>query len=225
MSRLSGSATVSTKNKWRLRLIFRILFLLVLLVPIVAAAGDEDKTAVPFFVPTPEGWRTETIPFPLEFAPELNYEGLEELRFAPGMFTADSNDFWTYAFVWWIAGDTTINPDSLATDLEIYFSGLADAVAKEREIDASGATYDVQLAAPDSTSSWAVGHVADYMGTARVFDPFVTGEMLSLNVRVKEISCPGQSRLAVIFELSPQPYTHPVWIGLAGIRDGFRCRK
>src|SRR5262245_33462421 len=31
--------------------------------------------------PIPEGWQHETIPFPLEFAPDLPYQGVEELRF------------------------------------------------------------------------------------------------------------------------------------------------
>ncbi len=60
-----------------------MVVLLLISVGVVAAA---EEVAVPsFFLPTPEGWQTETIPFPLEFAPEIKYEGLEELRFAPGM--------------------------------------------------------------------------------------------------------------------------------------------
>ena len=31
---------------------------------------------------TPEGWQYERIDFPLAFAPELDYEGFEELRVA-----------------------------------------------------------------------------------------------------------------------------------------------
>ena len=55
---------------------------------IPATSCGQELAEIPFSMPTPEGWRTETIPFPLEFAPELEYEGLEELRFAPGMFDA-----------------------------------------------------------------------------------------------------------------------------------------
>jgi len=63
----------------------------------------------------------------------------------------------------------------------------------------------------------------DYRGSAKIFDPFVTGEMLSLNIRVKKIACPDQTRLAVFFELSPQPYSHKVWPTLAAIGKGFQC--
>ena len=82
--------------------------LVALLLPIGALT---EAAEVPFHLPTPEGWRTETIPFPLEFAPELDYEGVEELRFAPGMFTEGAEDYWTYAFVWWLPSDVALGPE------------------------------------------------------------------------------------------------------------------
>lgn len=193
----------------------RFLLAIILLFPAASGAQEEASAPLPFSMPVPEGWRTETIPFPLDFAPELEYEGLEELRFAPGMFQSGSEDFWTYAFVWWIPDDSDISPDSLASDLESYFTGLGRVVAEDRGLDTSGASYDVRLAATET------GY--DYGGTAEIFDAFVTGEMLSLNIRVKKIPCPDQKRLAVFFELSPQPYSHEVWSALEGIGKGFQC--
>ncbi len=193
----------------------RIILAIVLFLPAVAIAQDDSAAELPFSMPVPDGWRTETIPFPLDFAPELEYEGLEELRFAPGMFVADSEDFWTYAFVWWIPDGTMIGPDSLASDLEAYFSGLGRVVAEDRGLDTSEASYDVILAAADTEY--------DYEGNAQIFDPFVTGKMISLNIRIKMIACPDQVRLAVFFELSPQPYSHDVWATLAGIGEEFQC--
>ena len=43
-------------------------------------------TAPPVWA-VPVGWKAETIPFPLGFAPGLAYRGVEELRFPPGFFT------------------------------------------------------------------------------------------------------------------------------------------
>jgi len=34
----------------------------------------------------PQGWRSEVIRFPLDFAPSLAHRGYEDLRFPPGMF-------------------------------------------------------------------------------------------------------------------------------------------
>ena len=85
----------------------RDLFILVILcLTVVSSSAAQERVDVPFYLPTPDGWRTETIPFPLDFAPELEYEGLEELRFSPGMFAEMKTDFWSYAFVWWVPKET-----------------------------------------------------------------------------------------------------------------------
>ena len=50
----------------------RSLAVLLLLVPIsVPPVMAQDEAETPFFLPTPDGWRTETIALPLEFAPEI----------------------------------------------------------------------------------------------------------------------------------------------------------
>ena len=196
----------------------RRIFAIVIFVAAAAVAGAEDGTAGPsFHFPTPEGWRTETIPFPLDFAPGLDYEGVEELRFAPGMFSKDAEDFWSYAFVWWIAIDSEISPDRFAMDLEAYFSGLADAVAPGKGFDLSQATYDVEF----EKSTAETGGVLQ--GRAAIFEPFVTGTSVVLNIRVTEIACAAVGHRAVIFEISPQPFSHPVWGTLELIREGTRC--
>ncbi len=202
-------------------MIIRILLSLCLLIPLSIASGEDAISSNSFFLPTPHEWRTETISFPLSFAPELDYEGLEELRFAPGMFDAEAEDFWTYAFLWWIPSDSEINATRLEKDLENYFTGLAKAVAAERNMDLTGASFDVELGAPQA----GIKAGPDYSGSAEVFDPFVTAKMISLNIMIKRIVCAKQDRLAVIFELSPQPLEHAVWSELDGIRSGFRCEQ
>jgi hypothetical protein len=199
---------------------FRFLILIALLVPGSAIAGDEENGTSSFFLPTPDGWRTETLPFLLSFAPELKHQGVEELRFAPGMFKADGDDFWSYAFIWWIVDDAVLEPDGLASDLEVYFAGLTKAVATERGVDASDATVDVHLERVASS-----GQPIELEGWAKTFDPFVTAAPISLGLRVRQIRCPVEERLAVIFELSPQQCNHVVWEQLAAIREGFQCRR
>jgi len=192
--------------------------LLTFLLLVTAAAAQEAPPPVPFHMPTPEGWRTETIPFPLGFAPELAFEGLEELRFAPGMFTANSEDFWTYAFVWWIAEPDPLAPADLAADLETYFAGLIQAVGESRELKVDDVLHEVTLtSAPDGD--------LDMVGTAHTFDPFVTAAPVRLNVRVKQFACPDAERRVVWFELSPQPFDHAVWGVLGDMRQAFRCAK
>ena len=49
-------------------------------------------------MPEPKGWGKESIDLPPKFAPDMDWRGAVELRFAPGMFKADAADFFSYAF-------------------------------------------------------------------------------------------------------------------------------
>ena len=67
--------------------------------PVGAPLADASPPPV-FTWPAPTGWRKETIPFPLDFAPSLPYRGVEEVRFAPHFFDAPAETYFTYSFAW-----------------------------------------------------------------------------------------------------------------------------
>jgi hypothetical protein len=177
-----------------------------------------SDAALPFAWPLPAGWRPETIPFPLGFAPSLPYAGVEELRFAPGMFTAGSDDFWTYAFVWWLHGDIAFDATTLNADLATYFSGLSVAVEQRENFD----PHDAAAVAKLSPASAEPG-AARWVGTVSAYDPFVTHARVELNVEVRVFRCAAQDRTVALFTISPQPDAHAVWTQLAALRDAFRC--
>ena len=54
----------------------------------------EPTTKPPSPWPVPTGFRGETIPFPLDFAPGLAHKGVEELRFAPGFVDPAAAGYW-----------------------------------------------------------------------------------------------------------------------------------
>lgn len=81
------------------------------------------QTARPW--PVPAGFRSETIPFPLDFAPSLAHRGVEHLRFAPSFFDPAAPGYWSYAFVWRLDDPAALAPDALAAELTTYFRGLA----------------------------------------------------------------------------------------------------
>lgn len=168
--------------------------------------------------PLPTGWRAETIPFPLGFAPTIPHRGVEELRFAPGMFEAGSEDFWTYAFVWWLEGDVALDADTLNEELALYFEGLSAAV-EGPDFDAERAKVVAQLApapADDATRT-------RWRGTVSSYDAFATQARIELQVEVERYRCEAQDRTVAMFSISPQPRGHAVWSELASIVDSFRC--
>ena len=186
----------------------------------VGSVNAQESVELPFHMPTPKDWRTETIPFPLDFAPELDYEGIEELRFSPGMFAENKLDFWSYAFVWWVPEETSFDTERLQSDLDLYFRGLNKAVAKAREFELGKAVVEIQLQPVDASSE----ERRQWKGIARTFDVFATRRPIKLNVRIDISECPEQGYLVAFFQLSPQPVHHNIWDVLDGIREGFRCQ-
>ena len=198
------------------------LLTLLLTLGIVASPGSAQEIAeVPFHLPTPKGWRTETLLFPLDFAPELEYEGLEELRFSPGMFAEMKVDYWSYAFVWWVPEDTSFSTQRLENDLEIYFRGLTEQVSRIREFDAGDPEHVTELT---EVADGDAG-LDSWEGSIRTYDVFAARKAIRLLVRIDIRHCEEQGYLAAIVQLSPQPRRHGIWKVMDDIHQGFRCKK
>jgi hypothetical protein len=181
--------------------------MLLLLLALLLASGLNAAT-----LPTPDGWRTETIPFPLSFAPDLPHRGVEELRFAPGMFQEGAEDFWSYGFLWLVEDPIELEPERLTADLVTYFEGLGHAVRRSKERPPQAIDLEGSLRRE--------GEVL--VGEVQAFDAFVTQRVVPLHVRVHRVATPPGYAGALWFELSPQAPGHPVWETLAGIRAGYR---
>jgi hypothetical protein len=175
--------------------------------------------------PLHEGWRKETIPFPLGFAPELNYAGVEELRFSPGMFKPDQADYWSYAFVWWLEGRPTLDAAELTASLQRYFAGLCTSVGTEKGYPIDPAKILASLHAVASPKH-RLGHaVAAFAGTVESYDPFVTGKPIVLNVDVWVWDCDRSGKRVASVLVSPQPASAPIWSSLRERRHEFVCHE
>ncbi len=183
---------------------------------VLAAA---PAAAAPFTLPLPDGWRSETIPFPLSFAPSLPYTGVEELRFAPGMFVQGAEDFWSYVFCWWVPEGTPLDSKLLEADLATYFAGLTATVERAEHFTAENPSYAIELA-PVRTG---LGLPRRWTGTAAVFDAFASRAQIALRVVVEAEACPDEGMTAVLFMVSPQPEGHAIWKRLGQVRSGFSC--
>ncbi|MCE9595200.1 MAG: hypothetical protein K8S98_13520 [Planctomycetes bacterium] len=180
--------------------------------------SEPASDGLSFAWPVPTGWRTETIPFPLDFAPSLPHRGIEELRFAPGMFKDGSDDFWTYAFVWWIEGEVAFDAQTLNAELATYYEGLSLAV-EAPGFDPTRAAVVAKLAPAKADDA----KVARWAGTLSTHDPFATHARVELNVRADFFRCAARDRTVGLFLVSPQPTDHAVWKQLAAVEDAFRC--
>jgi len=169
------------------------------------------------YTAAPNDWRAEAFPFPLSFAPEIKYRGIEELRFAPGMFVASSETYFTYTFIWWLEGRNSIDARVLERDLMIYFQGLYRAVSKKADKDVSSFKIEVKR---DSIESVRSKDVESYKGRVEWIDPFVTEEQVRLNFKATRWYCAELQRTAVFFRLSPRPFEHANWQTMQTIKAG-----
>lgn len=181
--------------------------------PVAAAVAP---SAPPTWV-VPEGWRTETIPFPLEFAPGLPYRGIEELRFPKGFFEAGDDWYFSYAFIWYVLAPGPADADALERDLVAYFQGLAVAVGGAGRADIAAHAFSAAL-----EGDLAAGEVR---GTVSAFDAFKTQQPVRLGVRVRAVPCSAAHERAYVFIASPRPAGDgaAVWAELERVAAAFRC--
>src|SRR5689334_3811165 len=85
---------------------------------------DGHKWEAPYDLPVPQGWTIERFLIPISFAPQISYKGVEDIRFAPGWANAKSDEYWTYAFLWYLEDAVKITAPIIEENLKAYYTGL-----------------------------------------------------------------------------------------------------
>lgn len=168
------------------------------------------EVATPFTWPAPAGWRTETIPFPLGFAPSLAHHGTEELRFGPKFFDPTSPTYFTYSFAFVTEDKAPITAEALASELGTYFQGLASAVTHTPS-DAALHSATITLAKDGLLR-----------GTVHTIDGFGDKRPLTLSIAAKTMKC--GDRQIVVSALSPSQDA-AVLAQVEAVRDAFACTR
>ncbi|WP_299336712.1 hypothetical protein [uncultured Psychroserpens sp.] len=149
-----------------------------------------------------EIWLKEIIKFPISFAPEIKYEGYEDLRFAKDWRKTEHEDFWCYTFAWHVKTIETQTAEGLETNIKLYYDGLMGAVNKKKNFQV-----------PETTALFikTEGEDTDFKGKIRVYDSFNSEDMMTLNVLVNVNYCKDSDSSVIIFRLSPQSFDHDIW--------------
>ena len=179
---------------------------------------DGHTWVAPYHFPVPKDWTIERFLLPPFFAPRITYKGVEDIRFMPGWGNVKSDEYWSYLFLWYLDDKPTFDRTKLENDLKFYYEGLIRINS-----DSSKAASESPI--PVITSLEALPREStSYSGSVQMRD-FMTRKPITLNCKVYLFSCPEGDKTIVIFELSPQPFKHPVWVGLDQVRRDFVCEK
>ena len=173
-------------------------------------------------------WKGERITLPPAFAPEMGLKGIEEIRFAPGMFDVKSDSFFTYAFVFSVSADQKLPEDVIRKEILAYYRGLARAVLKGKGVEVDAAKFAFELkkaeAVKDASESVAKPEtVTQYSGKLDWVEPFATAKAQTLHFEIQAWSDPQTARNYLFVCTSPKPpgEPDPVWQKLREIRRGF----
>ena len=99
-----------------------------LLVLILSARAAES-----FQWQTDEGWFWRAYSPATEIRSDMSWKGVEEIRFAPGMFKPDKSDFFSYALVFSLEPNTDLSSKAIKEQVLLYYQGLSARVSEGKK--------------------------------------------------------------------------------------------
>lgn len=177
---------------------------------------NAQETASQYVLETDSSWFKEIFTFPISFAQEIKYVGIEDARFPPGWSKAASPEFWSYIFAWHIDRSTELTGSELESNLQLYFDGLL-GLNNEREQQKTTVTFAKNNIANVNSS---------FIGKVKTLDTRYTKKPMTLNVLVEEHLCEKHKKSIILFRFSPKEFGHNVWqlLGDVKLREGI-CGK
>ena len=181
-------------------------------------AFSQDSTAVfdgktwkpPYTLNTPQGWDVERFPVPPGFAPQIQYKGIEDIRFTPGWGNAKSTEYWCYTFLWFLDGLLKMNEKILQTNLKEYYRGLIKSNLDPKKIPAEGI---IETKVSIKKTKTAGTDYRTYSGTIEMLD-YMQQKPIVLNCLIHLKPYSQKNKTIIFFELSPKPFTDNVWTSL-----------
>lgn len=169
-----------------------------------------------------DGWGIERFPIPIEFAPKIPYKGVEDVRFTTGWSKADSDEYWSYAFLWYVEGQQVLDSKIIETNLSMYFDGLVNRNIEKRQlpkelIKKTKANFK-KLANPEGEDE------ATFIGTIQMID-YMGKQPITLQSTVHLRKCPGTDHTIIFHQFSPCERSAPVWSKLDGLWSTFHCSE
>lgn len=182
---------------------------------------DGAHWKAPYTLDFPAGWGVERFQIPIEFAKSIPYKGIEDIRFAPGWGDAKSEEYWTYAFLWYLNEMPAANEAILQTNLNAYYTGLIERNIERRKIPAEK-LFPVKTSMNEVKA--APGDLKTFRGTIHMLD-YMEQKPILLNCVVHVKKCAGRKEGFIFYEISPKATTEKVWERLDALWKSFACAE
>ncbi len=166
-----------------------------------------------------DGWGVERFLLPPSFAPKIGYTGVEDLRFSIGWGDSKSEEYWSYAYLWYLDGNVETNSESIQTNLALYYDGLIDSNIEIRKISPE-VLFPTEVVV--NKIQTLPGDLSTFTGTIKMLD-YMKAEPITLNYIIHQKSCAGQAKSIIFFEISPKPMTDKIWNRLNNLWQDFKC--
>lgn len=184
-------------------------------------AFDGKKWEAPYNLDIPKGWGVERFLIPIEFAPAIPYKGIEDIRFTPGWGKIATDEYWSYAFLWYLDNEPVLDAKVIEKNLIAYYTGLNNINTDKTKTDS---TKLIPVKASIKIRATEKGDAKTFGGTVSMPD-YMTQKPITLNFIIHIRSCESQNKTFVFHEASPKPYTDNVWKSLDQLWINFKCTK
>ena len=184
-------------------------------------SSAQAKEEISFSWPSANNWGGGEFEVPTWFAPDMKVSGYEILHFHEGYYDTTSVGHWSYVFA--LVVNEVDEPDEafLIEESERYFLGLGRVLGDKKDPNLPQNVIKVKATSRAYKSSYT-GKVQNF--SLRVFDSWESAKAIDLNARIYTWPCVGSKHRAILYAISPQEMSHPIWDQLTAEVHNFSCK-
>ena len=142
-------------------------------------------------------WKQEIIEFPIDWAPKVELQGVEEILFAPEWSSPRNDHFWSLIIGWKIDRASLLTLAEIQDNLFGYFDGLMKPNHWAKEFPE-----------PKIHLTKRGDH---FQGHMTFFDGFHTGKVITVNIQGDQRLYQIERKSVITFRISPKEQSHSVW--------------
>ena len=193
----------------------------------IGTAMQAAEPASKFRFEAPADWKQERIALPPSFARDMKLKGIEDVRFAPGMFQAKSDSFFSYMFVFQLDTKPELTPKVIEREFLVYYRGLASAVLKNRNVKLDTVKFALKLkeAKVAKSKQKQPSGLKQYAGDLKWVEPFVTRKPQTLHLEIQSWAGTKKKHNYLFVVVSPKESTAAIWKTMRDLRAAFHRKN